>query len=241
MVAEPFDGWNPRRFRLFAETGRWAYQDERLHAYADFCRLMDEGRRGEAMDAIRRFVTSTDRWSVEDRRRFVDRVLEAGSRAGDNRSLVPHPLLEGLVRPVLREWCQSDPGAGTPFRWLGMIEHDHTLLQRAIENDPGDMIALRALLGSFDQWLHYSLHELPYGYIGELEEDRDSVRQGLAFAVHVTDGDERERWRWRFQEHHELLESYAAYRVTDRSVPFEAWARAHGRPSSERGWRLNEG
>ena len=101
--------------------------------------------------------------------------------------LIPHPLNIRVVEPTLLEWSELEPACSEPHRWLG----DYAHLERAIELDPADQIALRELVISLLSRVGYSTHELPVGYLGSPKIDLETLDRIKALLPGILSDDDR--------------------------------------------------
>lgn len=226
--------WRKDYFKLLRETAEWASADERLKNYCEYCTLMEKGLRKQGLAAARKFVSETKEWTDDDRRAIVNEICARGHCHGEFSALVPHPISEGLVRPTLEAWCDEDPATSAPFRWLGTYSHDKELLERAIEKDSSDQIALHGWLNHLVGSVDFSIHHLPEGYIGDPAADLGMLDRADEYSARVTDATDREQWEREIRGYRGLVESYRDFRRDVASDGFAGWAKRTGRPFSYR-------
>ena len=101
--------------------------------------------------------------------------------------LIPHPLKIRVVEPTLLEWTDIEPTCSEPHRWLGGYEH----LERAIELDPADQIALKELVLILLGQVSYSTHHLPVGYLGSAVKDFETLQRIETLLPGILSDDDR--------------------------------------------------
>jgi hypothetical protein len=166
--------------------------------------LLGKGLRKEALSHLTTFVNHASRWPFPEKKKFISWLYTFTTQQTDTYLLIPHPLYEGFVKPGLLEWAEAEPDNGEPHRWLGAYEH----LKEAIRLNPTDEIARNRLAEMVINWIGYSTHELPYGYIGDAEEDLQLLEE----VESVIKGSNNEEKRLLYEaEVRELRESISTY------------------------------
>jgi hypothetical protein len=207
--------------------------------YARYCRLREQGLRRAALRSLEDFLRAAERWSFEERREFavwISQVLE--ERETPYYDLTPHPLVARLLRPALLEWCERDPGAALPHRWLGMFfsryphaktgESSQEHLRRAIELDPGEQAARVRLIHHELGHLELAVHHLPDYYIGDPEEDLAFTTEVARLIEGVADARARGELRAEFAAARQLVEDWIAFHA-EGGADFDGWCRVRGR------------
>ena len=141
--------------------------------YGTFCLEYERGLRHQAFAVLERFIHSMELEPFAERRQFVSWLMSTAYGREARRMLIPHPLKIRIVEPTLLEWTLVDPTCSEPHRWLGGNEH----LEKAIELDPADQIALKELVNCLLSYVSYATHELPRGYLGSALEDLDVLHR----------------------------------------------------------------
>jgi hypothetical protein len=141
-------------------------QSPKWQDYADFCLDHERGLRDQAFSVLERFIKSMEREPFAERRHFVSWLMEISDREGDHL-LIPYPLKIRIVEPTLLEWTEVEPANSEPHRWIGDNEH----LEKAVELNPADHIAVKKLFIALLSQIGYATHELPFGYLGSASED----------------------------------------------------------------------
>jgi hypothetical protein len=155
--------------------------------YADFCLKYERGFRGQAFLILERFIVRMEREPFIERRRFVSWLMETAEGQKGQHMLIPHPLKIRVVEPTLLEWVAVEPSSSEPHRWIGGHEH----LEKAVELDPADHIALKKFIIILLSQVSYATHELPGGYLGSVSEDLATLSKIEALLPRLASEDDR--------------------------------------------------
>jgi hypothetical protein len=154
-VSEPHY-WNRDNFVGLAKLAELLRSDASLTDLAEYCRLREDGRRREAFARLDNFLSTAAAWSLESKREAALKILSAHAAVSAAHQFLTTPLRRRFLEPVLTEWCQSEPEASLPVRWLGLLLRDQEILQKALTLDPRDdqvRIALAQLfVAAVDDW-----------------------------------------------------------------------------------------
>jgi hypothetical protein len=172
--------------------------------YADYCLEYERGLRSQAFVILGRFISRMEREPFEERRRFVSWLMQMADEQKGSHMLVPHPLRLRIVEPTLLEWTEADPRNSEPHRWIGGLEH----LERAIELDPTDGIALRKLVILLLSWVSYATHELPSGYLGTVSEDLAILSKAEDLLPRLANEDDRAAYAVDIADHRFAIHEY---------------------------------
>lgn len=145
--------------------------------FAQWATLKDKGLRKPSLVFLDRFVQGSHDWSTAEARRFVIWLMRTIYRKGGWLSSLPHPVLEDLVRPTLTSWTSEESANSVPFRWLGWLNYDMDLLRESIRRDDREQIARELFVAIAARYVDYSIHELPYAYVGKAAEDLELLRE----------------------------------------------------------------
>jgi hypothetical protein len=225
-------------FEALAEAAEAAQSDPAWEGYADYCRLREQGLRKESLRRLDAFITALAPSPFERRLPFVRWVLleaERGDHPSNGMLLLPHPLVERLVVPTLREWEECEPQAAEPAFWLGHTLNSTEHYRRAITLDPSHAAARACLAHHLLGFAAYSTHELPSGYIGEPEEGLAALDEAEALVSGLPPSEERESLLREVAMERALTRSWMDYVEHHRRTGeegFEWWAREHGRVHS---------
>jgi hypothetical protein len=137
--------------------------------YSQYCANQERGLRSNAFVGLAKFIETLESTSFAERRRFLSWILSFAEDRKGRHLLIPYPLQKQVIEPTLLEWEAAEPCSSEPHRWLGGRQH----LERALELEPGDQVALKRLIIEYLRWIDYATHELPAGYLGSIPEDLD--------------------------------------------------------------------
>ncbi|HVZ38012.1 MAG TPA: hypothetical protein VHI13_01950 [Candidatus Kapabacteria bacterium] len=175
--------WRKNAFNLLAEAAQSASAVPAWSEYALFCEALEQGVRKKAFAHLDLFIEQGSGWPFGRKKEFVSWLYTFISSHDDTYMLLPHPLSEKLVKPVLMSWIEMEPDDAEPHRWLGTPEH----LREAIRLNPADDIARCRLVETILRWIGYAVHELPHGYLGDPEEDMEVLAEAEAVAAGISD------------------------------------------------------
>ncbi|HEY6376051.1 MAG TPA: hypothetical protein VIX90_11075 [Edaphobacter sp.] len=180
--------WRQQDFKTLKNTAAAAVNaSPHWQAYADFCLEYERWFRNQAFLILERFIGRIEREPFLERRRFVSWLMNIAEGQDGRHMLIPHPLKVRVVEPTLLEWVEVEPLSSEPHRWIGDLEH----LERAVELDPTDHIALKKLIIVLLSRVGYATHELPYGYLGSVSEDLATLSKIEALLPRLPNEDDR--------------------------------------------------
>ncbi len=174
-----------------------------LSDYVRYIELLGQGLRKEALKHIEDLV-STLRALPADRQRHFASLLCRETEAESGHRLLPDPLSRRFIQPVIEEWKRSEPVNPEPFRWTGILDD----LIRAVQLDPSCDLTRRRLIMRILGFVGFSTHELPAGYLGVVEDDKDLLRAAKREAELLRDGDLREKYLRLIEEEKQEIEEY---------------------------------
>jgi len=147
-------------------------KNPKLDEYSKYCLLREQGLRKKAFDHLERFIKDIITWSLEERIEFVKLLFPYFEDVKDaDYGGFPQPLNIKVVKPTLEEWCSLEKTNGNPFRWYGKYYRSEEHLNKALKLNPNDDLARITLILWWSDKIYYSLHHLPYSYIGNYEKD----------------------------------------------------------------------
>lgn len=195
--------WRQDYFRDLSEVGH-AARTTKWTDYSTFCLEYERGLRHQAFAVLERFIQSIEHKHFEERRNFVSSLMVLAHRRAARHMLIPHPLELRVVEPTLVEWTVVEPTCAEPHRWLGGYEH----LERAIELDPSDQIALRDFVICLLSQVDYATHELPAGYLGSARKDLDTLGRVEEMIPRLSSEDDRAAYLADVAEQKALIHEY---------------------------------
>lgn len=183
--------------RALADYPEWA-------GYAEYCKLLERGLRKKALAELNRFISSQKEESFEERKRFASWLCTHVSEERWMNQLLPHPLWKEYVELTLNEWIQVEPTDSEPYRWLGGYDN----LKRAVELNPQDEIARASLIRCILGHVGYATHELPSGYLGIPEDDRNLLIQAEELLGGISNPERRKKFSDAIHEERSEVERY---------------------------------
>jgi hypothetical protein len=180
--------WRKNTFENLRHAASSAKSLGRWPDYARFCLEYERGLRPKAFATLDEFIYKLEREVFAERRAFVDWLLSLAYGLDGRKQLIPFQLQTRVIEPTLLEWTQIEPNCAEPHRWLGDREH----LEKALELDPTDQIAIRELIRSIMSYIAFATHELPRGYLGSAKEDLSLVKRAEALLGGLKDKEQRE-------------------------------------------------
>jgi hypothetical protein len=130
--------------------------------------------------------------------------MSIAARRKAKHMLIPHPLKIRIVEPTLLEWTVVEPTCAEPHRWIGGHEH----LQRAIDLDPADQVALREYVICLLSQVDYATHELPFGYLGSAVKDLEILNSVDVLLPRMSNDSDRAAYAAEAAEQKALIHEY---------------------------------
>jgi hypothetical protein len=196
--------WRSNAFHSLTEAADVASAIPAWKEYARFCELLGKGLRKDALAHLSAFTKQSANWSFSRKKEFISWLYNFVQQHTDAHLLMPHPLREEFVKPTLDAWIQREPENGEPHRWLGTPEH----LKEAIRLNPADQIARSRLAEMMIYWAEYSVHELPYGYIGDPNADLQMLKEVESVIGDLVDAENRSAYQLRVKGVRETINAY---------------------------------
>lgn len=175
--------WRDKNFHSLTEAASFSSDIPDWKDYSEYCKLLERGLRKDAFSHLSTFIDSAIGWDFSQKRQFASWLFHFAYTNPDCFQLMPQPLSKRLLEPTLTEWTEREPGCAEPHRWLGTRKH----LRQAIELDSKDEIARQLLIENLFHGVHYATHELPYGYIGNPQEDFLNLDEIESLLLGITD------------------------------------------------------
>lgn len=205
--------WRKDYFELLKRAAVDAVcQSAKWQDYADFCLEYERGLRRQAFLILERFILRMEREPFLEKRRFVSWLMNTAEGQQGSHMLIPHPLAVRIVEPTLLEWAEVETSSSEPHRWIGGLEH----LERAIELDPTDHIAIKKLVIVYLSGIDCATHELPYGYLGSTSEDLATLSKAEALLPQLVNEEDRATYAVDIAEQRYAIYEYL--RKRDRST-----------------------
>ncbi len=173
--------------------------EPRWQRFAEYCEARERNRREEAVIIAEKFIDDASDWPFEERKRFglwlANSTGSAMERAGCSKYHIggqglfaPRSVFEGILLPMLIEWCETEPANPEPRFWLGLYGESPTLwLRQAMSLDPAHGPARAALADLIVTGVEYAQHELPAGYLGEPADDLNELMEAKELVAEAVD------------------------------------------------------
>ena len=174
-----------------------------LAQYVAYLSCLEHGLRRQALDHIDPLLQGLKALDVA-RQRELASILCRETEVSRGHKLIPHPLQTKFIGPVLRNWIESDPDAAEPRRWT----HDLEDLKRAVELDPSCDHTRWRLIMRILRHVAFSTHELPQGYLGDVETDEDLLILVGREAQKLNDGETRAKCLELIREEQRGIDAY---------------------------------
>jgi len=196
--------WRKKSFQALTEAASFASAFPDWLEYARYCELFEKGLRKDALNHLSVFIEASAKWSFVEKKKFVSWLYHFAYEDPEAYLLMPYPLSQNLLEPTLAEWAEAEPEEAEPYRWLGTYEH----LKRALELDPNDEIAIYRFAMKILNGVSYSTHELPYGYLGNPQEDLSALAEAEEHIKRISDEEKKSNYRDWISEEREIINNH---------------------------------
>lgn len=197
--------------------------------YVNYCFNREKGLRKEAFNSLNIFLKSTESWTFEQKKDFINFLFPIFETVKDaDYGGFPQPLSEKLIKPTLLEWCKVEQEDNNPFRWYGKYFRSEEHLFKAIELDSTDDLARTTLISWWSYNLYYSVHHLPDYYIGDPEQDillSEDIKRQIA---QLTSPETRNNWTRELEEDLILIENYITWKKSNHPN-FDEWGKENNK------------
>jgi tetratricopeptide (TPR) repeat protein len=181
--------------------------------YSEYCNYREQGIRKEAFKKLELFINSTKKWTFEQRIDFAKFLLPLFENVKDaDYGPFPQPLSEKMIKPTLEEWCKIETVDCRPFRWYGKYYRSEDYLFKALEINPKDDLSRNTLLNWWTYNIYFSIHHLPEGYIGNVEQDLKQIEKIKEFISQINDNKIKQDWLNEIAEDFEIVNNYKQWK-----------------------------
>ena len=175
--------------------------------FANYCKLLDMGMRKDALKSLDKFMNDTQNWDYTTKSTFCKTIFSVSKSINDFNFILTHNLTDNLVKPTLIEMTIKEPNNFCSFKWYGQYFGHTKYIKKAHELNPSDNSIKLILLNMLDNDIWSSIHHLPEGYIGDIEEDEQDLK--LAFSLLKTlDTKMKGDFLNRFTDYKNVIEEY---------------------------------
>ncbi len=200
-------------------------KNPRWKEYSTYCINREKGLRKLAFKNLDNFIKSAQDWTVNEKIDFVKVVFSLfESIPGADYGGFPQPLSQKLIKPTLEKWCEFEKADNNPFRWYGKYYRNEDYLFKALEINPNDDLARSKILDWWTYSIYYSIHHLPEGYIGNLQEDLSLIEKIKEQISLLTDDKRKEYYTKELNEDLEIIQNYVEWKKSGHS-DFEEWGK----------------
>jgi hypothetical protein len=220
--------WRQKTFKDLLQVAEAAQAVEAYYFYAQYCILLEQGLRKKAFQSLNTFLSLAASWPFEERKSFVDWIYILLLHSSSSMSLIPHPLYTRIIEPTLEEWMQREPQNPVPFRWKRTPES----LRYAVSLSMEEEIARYFLIQTISQELHFAVHELPFGYCGNIEQDKLNLREMRRLLREIHNQEAREDFEKELDVLEPLINSYLEYVSRGCLMSFREWALLNNKPKA---------
>jgi hypothetical protein len=221
--------WNKDNFDGLSAIAEALGKDAQLAPMSRYCALRAKGLRKLALAEIGTLISVAKSWEPKIQREAIGRLLRIWHAYPEVHQLLPRPLLDGFIMPILNEWVKAEPSCGDAWRWIGMVTGDEAALKAAISIDPNDDMARFRLVAVFLGCVDFASHHLVEGkFLGDEKEAEEMLLTAESLLEGASDGTKCENLRrWRLQISN-LLADWITYRQNPDGE-FREWCKSHGR------------
>jgi hypothetical protein len=195
--------WRRNSFEKLATIQARLAEHPELAQYVEYLNCLELGLRRQALGHIESLIGTLQQLDVS-RQRELASILCRETAISTGHKLIPHPLQTEFIKPVIRDWLESDPDVAEPRRWTGDLED----LKRAVELDPSCDYTRWRLVLRILEYVGFSTHELPSGYLGDVETDEDLLILAGREAQRLIDDATRAKFLDLIREEQEEIDTY---------------------------------
>lgn len=173
--------WNKANFQGLLAVADCLEARPELKLLANYCRYREQGLRRAAFAELEAFLAASRCFGSTTARSAAVEVLEANMRISGAHQFMTQPLIARFLMPTLKAWMEEDAEANLPVRWLGMLDRDAELLNRALVACPEDMPVRKILIDFALGWVDHATHHLDESvFLGSPEEASSALARAKA-------------------------------------------------------------
>lgn len=226
--------------RLLGDLLKNIINNKNFNDYAQFieyCLLKDNGLRKESFVMLNSFIYEANKWDSYIKQDFANwlfTLLEQHIQINSildlpheqTNSILVHSLKEKLLKPLLKELMILNPRDVRAYRWYGLFLEPHGIeyLNSAFHlGGNEEQQVIKKLINLYIKFVDYSVHEVHFDlYLGDLDEDMDSIRQLEYFAPRLKEVQYRKAVSSKIIYYKHLLEDWIQFKK-EKSKGFDKW------------------
>lgn len=128
--------------------------------YLDYLDLRKKGLKKQAQKVLIDFFKDFELQDKTVRRDFINDVYTLAFLSNDYSTYLPYNLVEQVLKPEIYRWIEDEPDNPVPYKWT----YDFNLLQKSLQLNPIDQIALTLFANKLIGRISMNQHELSAGY-----------------------------------------------------------------------------
>lgn len=224
--------WNQENFKDLASLSDALQLDPRLKGLSRYCRTREMGLRTQALRELDDFLKASRALAVASQREIVVEILEAHRKFPDAHQFLAHPLVNGLIVPVLEEWRALEPVHPVPLREIALLRRDVGLLKESLRVNPQDNQVRATLAGVLIACVEQATHHLSESrFLGDESEASSTLAEAIDLLGSASEPDSVRDVYEEAMHLSALLADWTEFR-RDPVGTFPDWCRQRGRKYS---------
>jgi len=179
-----------------------------------------KGLRKQSLEDAHTWVAEVKGRSVLDQRKAVGKLMALKLAYPECYRLFSHPILVGILEPVMEEWLETERSNVDLLCWMGILKQDIEYFVSAWNVDKKCQLACKTIASACISDVEYQCHHLGEGlFIGQLQDARTSLCEAEEKLDFLKDEDLSETYKAEIAHYKELLDLYDKWRE-DRCSSF---------------------
>ncbi len=196
--------------------------------YARYCHLREQGLRRQAFASLDLFIADALHWDFDRQKAFVLWLCSRMDAVEDaDYGPFPSPLRARLFLPFFTEWLRREPANDEAHALRAQYLGEHSLYRRALEINPRNQRARRALAAACIGDIWNATHHLPHYFIGDEQEIKAVADDARDHIDHIDQADSRAVLLKELAREQQLLDDWIAFQQVS-GQDFEAWCGSKG-------------
>jgi hypothetical protein len=215
--------WRDESFDGLASLSSLLGTDPRLEHLAVYCDLREKGLRPQAFRELNTFLKQIHSRDTQVQREVALFILDAAWNRPQVYEFISHPLQNGFLEPVLKEWWAVEPANPVPIRYYALLRDDYRLLKEALPLNPDDNSVRAAIVKLLIRFVDFATHHLIEGlFIGDEAEAFDDMIEADTILEGMTDSALKISLRRHVEDLSLLLADWRQYQVAPDGT-FRDW------------------